>query len=147
MRVWPTWPNSTSPPPERSNRAFDHHLLDLGDRLGRIEALGAGLGAVHDGVAAIEPERILELVEPLARGLVAAVGEPAIGLQQDGWPKITLAGPPVGRARCRAAEAQDALPQAVELGALLRRPQAFARRRLGGRFQPRLNRGGLGVGA
>src|SRR5580704_11138563 len=130
MRIWPTWPNSTSRLPERSNRPFDHHLLDLGDRLGRIEALGAGLGAIHDGVAAVEPERIFQLVEPLALGLVAAVGQPAIGLQQDGGPEIALAGPPVGRARGRAAEAQDALPQPVEPGALLGRLQALAGRRL-----------------
>src|SRR5258708_6234410 len=108
MVIWPTWPNSTSASLKRSNRALDHHLLDLGDRLGRIEALGAGLGAIHDGVAAIEPERIFELVEPLALGVVAAVGQPAIGLQQDGGPEIALAAPPVGRARRGAAEAQDA---------------------------------------
>src|SRR5216684_1212981 len=140
MGIWPTWPNSTFPPPERSNRPFDHHLLDLGDRLRRVEALGAGLGAIHDGVAAVEPERIFQLVEPLALGLVAAVGQPAIGLQQDGGPEIALAGPPVGRARGRAAEAQDALPQPVELGALLVRLQPLAGRRLAGRFQPWLDR-------
>src|SRR5471032_2709953 len=74
---------------------LDHQLLDLGDRLGRIEALGTGLGAVHDRVAAVEPERILELVEALALGFVAAVGDPAIGLQQDGGTEITVAAPPV----------------------------------------------------
>ena len=52
--------------------------------LAGFEALGADLGAVHDGVAAVEAERIFQLVEPLAGHLVAAVGEPAIGLQQDG---------------------------------------------------------------
>src|SRR5215208_3210991 len=121
MRSWPTWPNSTSPLPTRSNRPLDHHLLDLGDRLRRIEMLGAGLGAVHDGV-------------------------PAIGLQQDGRAEIALAVPPVGRARGRAAEAEDALPQAVELGALLGRLQALARRRLGRRLDPWFDRGELGVG-
>src|SRR5262245_15658269 len=65
-----------------SHLPLDHHALDLGDGLGRVEALRAGLGAVHDGVAAVEAERILELVEALAGGLVAAVLEPAVGLQQ-----------------------------------------------------------------
>src|SRR5262245_7780833 len=97
---------------------LDHQLLDLGDRLGRVQALRTGLGAVHDGVAAIEPERILELVETLAGRLVAAVGDPAIGLQQDGRAEIAVAVPPVARAAGRAAEAEDALPEAVELGAL-----------------------------
>jgi hypothetical protein len=31
-----------------------HQLLDLGDGLGRVEALQAGVGVVHDGVAAEE---------------------------------------------------------------------------------------------
>src|SRR4029078_8624741 len=86
------------------NRPRDQHLLDLGDRLRRVEALRAGLGAVHDGVAAIEPERVLEVVESLALGLVAAVGEPAVGLQQDGGTEIAIAAPPVGGAGGRAAE-------------------------------------------
>src|SRR5688500_5530328 len=57
MEIWPTWPNSISLPSRRSNRALDHHLLDLGDRFRRVQVLGARLGAVHDGVAAVEPER------------------------------------------------------------------------------------------
>ena len=60
-----------------------HHLLDLGDRLRRVQVLRAGLGAVHDRVAAVEPERVLELVEPLAglsrRGCRRASDRPAAG--------------------------------------------------------------------
>src|SRR3546814_4779096 len=47
----------------------------------------------------------------LARHLVAAVGDPAVGLEQHGRPQIALAVPPVARAARLAAEAQDALPQ------------------------------------
>src|SRR5579862_9661246 len=72
-----------------------HHLLDLGDGLGRVETLGAGLGAVHDRVAAVEAERVFQRVEPVAGLLVAAVGEPAIGLQEDRRPEIALAVPPI----------------------------------------------------
>src|SRR5262245_55958703 len=96
-----------------------HQLLDLGDGLSRIEMLGAGIGAVHDGMAAIEPERILEIVEALAGRLIAAVGDPAIGLQQRGGTEIALAVPPIARARRGAAGAQDALVEAVELLAVL----------------------------
>ena len=53
------------------HRPFDHHLLDLRDRLGRVETLRASLRAVHDGVAAVEPERVLEVVQALAGRLVA----------------------------------------------------------------------------
>ena len=101
------------------DRAFDHHLLDLGDRLRRVQVLGARLGAVHDGVATIEPERIFQLVEPLALGLVAAIGDPAIGLQQNGRAQIALAAPPLTGAGGGAAETKDAFPQTVELGAFL----------------------------
>src|ERR1700704_6064611 len=76
---------------------LDHLLLDLGDRLRRIEMLRAGVGAIHDGVAAIEPERILEIVEPLAGRLVAAIGDPALRLQQHRGAEEALAVPPVAR--------------------------------------------------
>src|SRR3569623_2494070 len=91
------------------------HLLDLGERLGRVEARGAGVGAIHDRVAAIEAEWGLELVEPLAGHLVAAVGEPAIRLKQDRRPQELVAVPPIARARRRAARAQYAFIEPVEL--------------------------------
>ena len=62
----------------RSHLPLDEHLLDLGDGLGGVEALRAGLGAIQDGVAAVEPERVLKVVEPLAACLVAAVYDPAV---------------------------------------------------------------------
>src|SRR5690606_36713832 len=95
--------------------AFHHQLLGLGNGLGRVEALRAGLRAVHDGMAAIELERILEIVEPFLARLVTAVDEPAIRLQQYRRPQILLAVPPVARAGGRAAGAEDALVQAVQL--------------------------------
>src|SRR5215470_16113092 len=76
---------------------LDHLLLDLGDRLRRIEMLRAGVGAVHDGMAAIKPERVLEIVEPLAGRLVAAVGDPTLRLQQRRRAEETVAVPPVAR--------------------------------------------------
>src|SRR5450755_4423970 len=92
---------------------LDHLQLEFGNGLGGIEALRAGLGAVHDGVAAIEPERILEIVEPLAGGLIAAVLDPARRLQQGGRAEIAVAVPPVARARGRAAGAQNTLIKTV----------------------------------
>src|ERR1700683_2292110 len=58
-----------------------HELLDGADGLGRIEVLGAGFGAIHDRMAAVEPERVLELIQPLPGGLVSAVNNPAVGRQ------------------------------------------------------------------
>ena len=57
------------------------------NRLGRVQTFRTGLGAVHDGVAAVELERIFQLVQTLARGLVAAVDDPAIGMQQSAGPR------------------------------------------------------------
>src|SRR5437667_2049534 len=107
--------------------------------------LGAGIGAVHDGVAAVEAERILEIVEPLAGRLVARILEPAMGLQERGGTEIALLVPPVARARGRAAGAQDAFVEPVELCAILARllPFLLGRRRLG--LQPRLDGSVLGV--
>jgi len=82
----------------RLDLALDHLQLELGDGLGRIETLRARLGAVHDGVAAIEPERIFKIIEPLAGGFVARILDPACRLQQRGGPQEALAVPPIARA-------------------------------------------------
>src|SRR5258705_13975406 len=80
------------------NPPLDQLQLEFGNRLGGIEALRAGFCAVHDGVAAIEPERIFEIVEPLAGRLIAAVLDPACRLQQSSGPQEAFAVPPVARA-------------------------------------------------
>jgi hypothetical protein len=58
-----------------------------------------GPGAVHDRVAAIEPERVFEAIQALAGALIAAVGKPAAGLQQDRRAEILVLIPPIARAR------------------------------------------------
>src|SRR5256885_14575217 len=98
-----------------SYRALHHQLLDLADRPGRVEVLGAGVDAVHDGVTAEQAVRILQIVEPLAGRLVAAVGDEPVGLQQAGRAHGPFRVPPERRARTRAARAQDALIEALEL--------------------------------
>src|SRR5260370_42085271 len=99
--------------------ALGHQPLGIGNRARRVEPFRTGLGAVHDGVAAIETEWILEPVEALAGALIAAVGKPAVRLQQDRWTQIAVLVPPVARAGGRAAEGKNALPRAVELCAFL----------------------------
>src|SRR3954466_5846946 len=90
--------DAASPGERTLHLPLDHHALDLGDGLGGIEALGAGLGAIHDGMAAVEPERILEIVEAMPGRLVAAVLQPAVGLKQRSRTEETLAVPPIARA-------------------------------------------------
>src|SRR5262249_61043205 len=55
-----------------SHLPLDHHPLDLGDGLDGVEVLGAGLGAVHAGVAAVRRERVIESVEWVVGRIVAA---------------------------------------------------------------------------
>src|SRR6516225_5586418 len=122
-----------------SHLPLDHHPLDLGDGLGGVEALRAGLGAVHDGVAAVETERILEIVEALAGGLIARVLDPARRLQQRGGTEEALAVPPIARARGRAAGAKDTFVEPVELLAVLVALLPFLLRRRRRGLQPRLD--------
>jgi len=63
-----------------SDAALNHQLLELCDRLGRIQTLGARFGAIQNGLAPIKSEPILEVIEPIAGRLVARIVHPAIGL-------------------------------------------------------------------
>ena len=103
-----------------SDRALHQEFLDLADRPRGIEALRADVDAVHDRVAAEQAVRVLEVVEALVGRLVARVGDEAVGLQQARRADELVRVPPERRARGRAAGAQDALVEAVQLLALLR---------------------------
>src|SRR5579863_550426 len=88
--------------PARSNLPLDHEVLDLADRFRRVEALRAGFRAIHARMATIKPERVFDLIEPLAFRLIARIIDPAIGLQQHGRTEIAVAVPPIAWARRRA---------------------------------------------
>jgi hypothetical protein len=102
-----------------------HSLLDLGNGLSRIEVLRADLGAVHDGVAPVELEGVVEVVQPLRRHLVAGILDPPVGLHQNGRSQVLVGVPPVGRTGSRAAGAEDALVHAIELGPVFLRLEEF----------------------
>src|SRR5215472_17787057 len=101
-----------------SDSAFDQHRLDFGDGLGRIETFGASLGAIENGVAAIQSKRVFKIIEPRSGRFVAAVDDPTARLQQRGRPEIAIAVPPIAGAAAAAAGAQDALVETVELGTI-----------------------------
>ena len=61
--------------------ALSEHLLDLTDGLAGVESFGAGLGAVHDRVAAVELEAVVQRLQTLLSLLIARVNDPAIGLR------------------------------------------------------------------
>src|SRR6185437_10546680 len=124
----------------RSALALNHHLFDFSDRLAWIEAFRTSARAVENSVAAIKPERVFKVVEPLLLCFVATVGQPAPSLQEYRGPEKAIAVPPMARATRSTAEAKDAFVVAVDLSSLLRRlePLPFELRGLG--FEPRLDR-------
>ena len=126
--------------PSKSTSPLNDHFLDRGDRLAGVQPLRAGPGAVKDRVAAIEPERVFELVEPFACRLVAAVGQPAIGLEKHGRPEEPIAVPPMARASRRAAKAEDALGvPSSSLLRIFRRLKSLLLRRRRRCLKPRLD--------
>lgn len=54
-----------------------HELLELGDDLARVEALGTHGCAVHDRVASEERELVFEFLQPLFGELVSRVNNPS----------------------------------------------------------------------
>src|SRR5947209_5750133 len=83
---------------QSSKTALHHQLLDFAYRPRRVEALGTGLRAIHDGVAAVKAKGILEFIQTLAFGFIPAIYNPAVGLQKRGWPQVAFRIPPVARA-------------------------------------------------
>ena len=106
-----------------SHAAPQHHLLDLADGKGWIQALRADIGAIQDRSAAEQAVRFLEAVESLARRLIADVDQEAVSLQQPGRADVLVRVPPETRTGAGAAGAQDALVQAIEFIVCLRRLQ------------------------
>ena len=69
-------------------------------------------------MAPVQAHAVVQHLLPLSLVLVAGVGEPAVRLQQHGRAEIFFAVPPVGGAGCRAAGAEDAFVESVELFAV-----------------------------
>ena len=59
-----------------------HRGLDVSDGLRRIEPFGAGVRTVHDGMAAVELEGVIERLESLLGSAIAGVFQPALGLKE-----------------------------------------------------------------
>lgn len=96
-----------------------HHLLDLRNGPCGVQALGAGPRAVENGVATVHAHAVVESGLTLGGLLVTGIGQPTVGLEEDGGSKVLLAVPPVRGAGSRAASAQNALIETVQLLTLL----------------------------
>mmetsp|Transcript_5135 Transcript_5135/g.7816 ORF Transcript_5135/g.7816 Transcript_5135/m.7816 type:complete len:254 (+) Transcript_5135:273-1034(+) len=102
-----------------------HHFLDVGNRLSRVQVLRARVAAVHDRMASVQLEGVVQLLQALLGELVPAVLDPAVGLHQHCRAQVLVGAPPVGGAGGGAARAQDALVHAVQLLAVFPRLQVF----------------------
>src|SRR5215469_15181127 len=104
--------------PGRSDPAGDQGPLDLGDRLGDLDPPGARLGAVERGAAAPDALPLVEDLQALLGGVVAAVEDEAVRVDDRGRAEVLPVGPE-HRARGGAGGAQDALGRVVEAVAVL----------------------------
>ncbi len=100
---------------------------------------GQAFGAVERGAAAPHPVDLVEDVEALGGGLVAAVEDEAVRVD-DRRRTVVLALVPEHRAAGGAARAQDALGGVVVAGAVGRALNPFAGRRIAAGDQVRLDR-------
>ena len=96
-----------------------HALLDLSNRQRRVQALGACPRAVENGVASVQAHAVVEGVLALGLLLITRVGDPAVRLEENGGSEVLLLVPPVGRAGCGAAGAENAFVETVKLLAVL----------------------------
>jgi hypothetical protein len=103
--------------------------------------LGAYLCTVHDGMASIQLEGIVQLCQTFVSGSISGILNPTIGLHEHGGSQILVGIPPVGRACRRTASAKDTLVHAIQFGAILLCLQVFGLTFGLGMFglQPRFN--------
>ncbi len=66
-------------------------------------------------MTSVQTHTVIQHCLPLLLMFVSAIGQPAVGLEKDGWAEIFLAIPPVGGAGSRAAGAENAFVEAVKL--------------------------------
>ena len=76
-----------------------HSLLDLGNSLSGVEALGACSCAVENGVASVQAHGVLKVNLSLTLALISRIGQPTVRLKEDSRTEIFLRIPPVRGAR------------------------------------------------
>jgi len=94
------------------------HLLDLTNSVTRVESFGAGLGAVHNGVALVHGVTVVQSIKTLLGVLIPGIDHPLVSLHEDGRSQVLVRVPPVGWAGSGAAGAQNALIQSVHFSAV-----------------------------
>src|SRR5690606_36226939 len=95
--------------------ATHQHFFELADGMRRVQSFWTDVRAIHDRVAAEQAVWIFQIVQTLARCFVTRVGNETIGLQQTSRTDELVGVPPERWASGRAAGAQNALVQTIEL--------------------------------
>jgi len=102
-----------------------HLLLDFRNRQARVQALRARPRAVQNGVTSVQTHAVIQSGLTLLLLRVSRVSNPSVALHQNSRAKVFLRVPPVRGAGCRAAGAENAFVETIELLALLLGLQVF----------------------
>lgn len=70
-------------------------LLDGRHRLARIQVLGTNLAAIHNGVATVELESIVQILQTFLSLAVTRVFNPTVGLHENGRSQVLVGVPTV----------------------------------------------------
>ena len=89
------------------NGSFQHNFFNLTDGTGRIQVFRTYVHAVHDGMAAEQTIRVVQIVQTLIGNGIAAVGNEAVGVQQTGRTDEFVGIPPERRTDSRTTGAQN----------------------------------------
>lgn len=104
------------PPSYPSSKS--HTLLNLRNRLPRIQPLRTRPTTVQNSMTPIQTHTIIQHSLPLFLVLIPAIRQPPITLQQHRGTEILLGVPPVGGAGGGATGAQNTFVESVELFAV-----------------------------
>lgn len=101
-------------------------FLYLSDGTSRIKSFGTRIGAIHDGVAAIEFKCVVEGLESLLGLFITRIFNPPVSLHEHSRTEVLVRIPPVTGTRSGAAGAKNALVHAIEFFAILLALQKLA---------------------
>lgn len=94
-------------------------LLDLGNGFTRVQVFGADLGTVHDRMASIKLECIVQFRQSLLGRAIPRVFDPTVCLHQNRRSQVLVGIPPITWTRRRAASTQNAFVHTIQLGTIL----------------------------
>ena len=89
-------------------------MLNLVNGTTRIQVLGASLGAVHNSMATVQLVGIIQVMQTLLSHFIAGIGNPTVGLLEDGRTQVLVSMPPVGGAGGGAASTENAFVETIE---------------------------------